>query len=68
MSERNHVPRPVSIKYGLRTEDCGLRTADCGLRTADCGLRIADCGLRTADCGLRTGCKTRTKYKMQTPD
>ena len=24
MSERNHVPRPVSIKYGLRTADCGL--------------------------------------------
>ena len=61
MSERNHVPRPVSIK-------CGLRTADCGLRIADCGLRTVDCGLRTADCGLRTGCKTRTKYKMQTPD
>ena len=27
-----------------------------------------DCGLRTADHGLRTGYKTRTRYKMRTPD
>ena len=55
MSERNHVPRPVSIKYGLRTANCGLRTADCGLRTADCGLDVKR--------GLSIKCRLQTEYK-----
>ena len=64
MPERNHVPRPVSIKYGLRTADCGLRIADCGLRTADCGLRTADCGLGVKG-GLGIKCRLQTEYKTR---